>query len=217
MSNASIATGSSPSRAAAATGPASLPALPAMPGGIEAAPTRFFCRVPAFGFVSIREWIYSTGRRELGALGRGTGMNAFAAKLVYGLGLLLLAALAVMPQQKMRVEAVAAAVPMLTAEDRLAQAIHDRVAVEAAAQRDDAALRKLRAEEDGLRRLAFESDAKASREHLINALADSLSAAMLTRANIASGGARTEELDRADAVVRKLTAAINDEVRGLAT
>ena len=40
---------------------------------------------------------------------------------------------------------------------------------------------------------------------------------MLTRANIASGGARTEELERADAVVRKLTAAINDEVRGLAT
>ena len=146
-------------------------------------------------------------------------MNAFAAKLVYGLGLLLLAALAVMPQEKTRVEAVAvaAAVPLLTAEDRLAQAIHDRVAVEAAAQRDDAALRKLRAEEDGLRRLAFESDAKASREHLINALADSLSTAMLTRANIASGGARTEELDRADAVVRKLTAAINDEVRGLAT
>ena len=144
-------------------------------------------------------------------------MNAFTAKLVYGVGLLLLAALAVAPQQKTRMETVAAGVPMLTAEDRLAQAIHDRIAVEAAAQRDDAALRKLRAEEDGLRRLAFESDAKASREHLINALADSLSAAMLTRANIASGGARTEELDRADAVVRKLTAAINDEVRGLAT
>lgn len=196
---------------------ARLPALPAMPGGRETAPTRFFCRVPAFGFVSIREWIYPTGCRELDALGGGTGMSVFAAKLVYGLGLLLLAALAVMPQEKARVEALAAAVPVLTAEDRLAQAIHDRVAVEAAAQRDDAALRKLRAEEDGLRRLAFESDAKASREQLINALADSLSAAMLMRANIASGGARTEELDRADAVVRKLTAAINNEVRGLAT
>ncbi|MFZ4687418.1 MAG: hypothetical protein ACOYMK_17655 [Hyphomonadaceae bacterium] len=144
-------------------------------------------------------------------------MNAFTAKLVYGVGLLLLAALAVAPQQKTRMETVAAGVPMLTAEDRLAQAIHDRIALEAAAQRDDATLRNLRAEEDGLRRLAFESDSKASREYLINALADSLSAAMLTRATIASGGQRTEALDRAEAVVRKLTAAINDEVRSLAT
>lgn len=144
-------------------------------------------------------------------------MNAFTAKLVYGVGLLLLAALAVVPQQKTRMETVAAAVPMLTAEDRLAQAIHDRIALEAAAQRDDATLRNLRAEEDGLRRLAFESDAKASREYLIDALANSLSAAMLTRATIASGGQRTEALDRAEAVVRKLTATINDEVRSLAT
>jgi hypothetical protein len=144
-------------------------------------------------------------------------MNAFGAKLVYGTGLLLLAAVAVMPHHKTRMETVAAAVPTLTAEDRLAQAIHDRIAVEATAQRDDAALRKLRAEEHGLRRLAFESDAKASREHLINALADSLSAAMLTRATIAAGGQRTEALDRAETVVRKLTAAINDEVRSLAT
>lgn len=144
-------------------------------------------------------------------------MNAFTAKLVYGVGLLLLAALAVVPQQKTRMETVAAAVPMLTAEDRLAQAIHDRIALEAAAQRDDATLRNLRAEEDGLRRLAFESDAKASREYLIDALANSLSAAMLTRATIASGGQRTEALDRAEAVVRKLTATINDQVRSLAT
>ena len=91
------------------------------------------------------------------------------------------------------------------------------IAVEAAARLDDAALRQLRAEEDGLRRLAFESDAKASREHLIDALADSLSAAMLTRAKIASGGENTEALNRAEAVVRKLTAAINDEVRSLDT
>jgi len=184
---------------------------------MKAASPGLFCRAPAFGFVSIHEWIYLTGCRELVVPGGGTGMNAFTAKLVYGVGLLLLAALAVAPQQKTRMETVAAGVPMLTAEDRLAQAIHDRIALEAAAQRDDATLRNLRAEEDGLRRLAFESDAKASREYLINALADSLSAAMLTRATIASGGPRTEALDRAEAVVRKLTAAINDEVRSLAT
>jgi hypothetical protein len=184
---------------------------------MKAASPGLFCRAPAFGFVSIHEWIYLTGCRELVVPGGGTGMNAFTAKLVYGVGLLLLAALAVAPQQKTRMETVAAGVPMLTAEDRLAQAIHDRIALEAAAQRDDATLRNLRAEEDGLRRLAFESDAKASREYLINALADSLSAAMLTRATIASGGQRTEALDRAEAVVRKLTAAINDEVRSLAT
>ena len=144
-------------------------------------------------------------------------MNAFAAKIVYGMCLLLLAALAVAPQQKARMETVTATPPVLTTEDRLAQAIHERIAVEAAARLDDAALRQLRAEEDGLRRLAFESDAKASREHLIDALADSLSAAMLTRAKIASGGENSEALNRAEAVVRKLTAAINDEVRSLDT
>lgn len=145
-------------------------------------------------------------------------MSAFAAKLVYGIGLLMLAAFAVMPQPKARLAIVAAAAPVLTAESRLAQIIHDRIAVEAAGQRDDPALEKLRAEEGGLRRLAFESDARASREDLINALADSLSAAMLTRASLASrNGQNTQALDRAEAVVRRLTAAINDEVRGLAT
>lgn len=145
-------------------------------------------------------------------------MSAFAAKLVYGLGLLLLAAFAVLPQPKTRVQFVADAAPTLTAETRLAQIIHDRIAVEAAGQRDEEALEKLRAEEGGLRRLAFETDARASREDLINALADSLSAAMLTRASLASGaGENTQALDRAEAVVRRLTAAINDEVRGLAS
>lgn len=145
-------------------------------------------------------------------------MNAFAAKLVYGLGLLLLAALAVMPQPKARVLSVAEAAPTLTAESRLAQIIHDRIAIEAAGQSDSPALEKLRAEEGGLRRLAFETDARASREDLINALADSLSAAMLARASLASGaGEDRQALDRAEAVVRRLTAAINDEVRGLAT
>jgi hypothetical protein len=144
-------------------------------------------------------------------------MSAFAAKLVYGIGLLLLAAFAVMPQPKARVQVVAEAAPTLTAESRLARIIHDRIAVEAAGRSDDAALEKLRAEEGGLRRLAFESDARASREDLIDALADSLSAAMLTRASLASSGENAQALDRAESVVRRLTAAINDEVRGLAT
>lgn len=144
-------------------------------------------------------------------------MNAFAAKLVYGFGLLLLAAFAVMPQPAARVAVVAAAAPALTAESRLAQIIHDRIAVEAAGQRNDSALETLRAEESGLRRLAFETDARASREDLIDALADSLSAAMLTRASLASSGDNAQALNRAEAVVRRLTAAINDEVRGLAT
>ena len=37
------------------------------------------------------------------------------------------------------------------------------------------------------------------------------------RAKIASGGENSEALNRAEAVVRKLTAAINDEVRSLDT
>lgn len=168
--------------------------------------------------VSIRECMYSPECWELDDFGWGTAMSAFAAKLVYGIGLFLLAVFAVLPQPKARVEIVAVAAPVLTPESRLAQIIHDRIAVEASGQRDDAALRRLRAEEGGLRRLTFENDAQASREHLINALADSLSAAMLTRASLASRDSEnTQALNQAEAIVRNLTAAINDEVRGFAT
>lgn len=145
-------------------------------------------------------------------------MSARAAKLVYGIGLLILAAFAVMPQSPARVATLVAAAPMLSTEDRLARAIHDRIAIEAAGQRDQAELLKLRAQEDGLRRLAFEDDASTSRAILIDALADALSAAMLTHAGLAADSDENPAaLDRAEAVVRRLTSAINDEVRGLDT
>jgi len=151
-------------------------------------------------------------------LARGTDMSAFAAKLVYGIGLFFLAAFAMMPQSQARMEIAAATASPLSTEDRLARAIHDRIALEATDRPDDAELVKLRATEAGLRRLAFEDNAPAARRDLISALADSLSAAMLVHADLADGGGDdTDALDRAKSVVRRLTAAINDEVRSLAT
>lgn len=145
-------------------------------------------------------------------------MSASAAKLVYGIGLLFLAAFAVMPQSHARVAPVIAAAPTLSTEDRLALAINERIVIEAASDRDNADLVKLRAEEDGLRRLAFSDDASASRAALVDALADALSAAMLTHASLTAVDADDPAArDRAEAIVRRLTAAINDEVRGLAT
>ncbi len=145
-------------------------------------------------------------------------MSASAAKLVYGIGLLFLAAFAVMPQSQARAAATFAVAPMLSAEDRLARTIHERIAVEAMDEREEADLARLRAEEDRLRRLAFEDDAFTSRTTLIDALADALSAAMLTHAGLAADSDENPAaLDRAEAVVRRLTSAINDEVRGLDT
>jgi hypothetical protein len=162
--------------------------------------------------------MYPLSHRGLIAFGWGTGMSASAAKLVYGIGLLFLAAFAVMPQSQARVAATVAAAPMLSAEDRLARTIHERIAIEATGQRRDAEILKMRAQEDLLRRLAFEDDVSKSRAILIDALADALSAAMLTHAALAADGEENPAaLDRAHAVVRRLTAAINDEVRSLAT
>lgn len=145
-------------------------------------------------------------------------MSAATARLVYGTGLLLLAAFAVMPQARASLQATVAAVPELSTEDRLARAISERIAIEAADKHDDAELQRLRAEEDGLRRLAFADDARASRANLVDALADTLSAALLSQDALAS--ARDKDavaLERAQVVVRRLTAAINAEVRGLNT
>lgn len=145
-------------------------------------------------------------------------MSAATARLVYGTGLLLLAAFAVMPPSRASVEATLPAAPELTTEDRLARAIHERIAIEAADNHDAEELQRLRAEEDGLRRLAFADDARVSRADLVDALADTLSAALLSQAALAS--ARNEDaaaLERAQMVVRRLTAAINAEVRGLNT
>lgn len=145
-------------------------------------------------------------------------MSAATARLVYGTGLLLLAAFAVMPQARASLQATVAAAPELSTEDRLARAIYERIAIEAADDHDEAELLRIRAQEDGLRLLAFADDVQVSRASLIDALADTLSAAMLTQTALASGrDADAAALEQAQGVVRRLTAAINAEVRGLDT
>jgi len=145
-------------------------------------------------------------------------MSASAAKLVYGLGLLFLAAFVVMPTSRSREPNLAAPITSMSAEDRLARAIQERISAEAASDTANADLATLRAQEDGLRRLAFADDEPTSRADLIDALADALSAAMLSRAALSADHAHdASAIDRADTVVRRLTAAINAEVRGLAT
>ena len=145
-------------------------------------------------------------------------MSASAAKLVYGLGLLFLAAFVVMPSSRTYAPSLIAPPASLSAEDRLARAINDRISAEATRDIENADLATLRAEEEGLRRLAFGDDEPASRAELIDALADALSAAMLSRAALSADHTHDPSaIDRADAVVRRLTAAINAEVRGLAT
>jgi hypothetical protein len=149
-----------------------------------------------------------------------TYMSTASARLVYGTGLLLLAAFVVMPQSRSSLQATVTPASELSTEDRLARAIHERIAIEAADSLDDAELQRLRAEEDGLRRLAFADDARISRATLVDALADALSAAMLTQSALASARDDDEDaaaLERAQAVVRRLTAAINAEVRSLDT
>jgi hypothetical protein len=150
--------------------------------------------------------------------GWGTDMSAATARLVYGTGLLLLAAFAVMPQARASLQATVAAAPALSTEDRLARAIYERIAIEEADDHDEAELLRIRAQEDGLRRLAFADDVQVSRASLIDALADTLSAAMLARTALASGrDADAAAVEQAQEVVRRLTAAINAEVRGLDT
>lgn len=164
------------------------------------------------------ECLYRGKCWRVGLLGWDMGMSAATARLVYGTGLLLLAAFAVMPQARASLQANVAPASELSTEDRLARAIHERIAIEAANSLDDTELQRLRAEEDGLRRLAFADDARVSRANLVDALADALSAAMLAQSALASARDEdTQALEQAQAVVRRLTAAINAEVRSLDT
>jgi hypothetical protein len=143
-------------------------------------------------------------------------MSSSTYKIVYAIGLFLLAACAVTPQPRApMLTATVASSPMST-ETRLARAISERITIEASGELNDYRLVELRAEEDGLRRLAFNDDALGARVELIDALADELSAVMAQRAEIAAGAdPEAQGLLQVEAVIRQLTFTINNEVRGL--
>ncbi|MEQ1782994.1 MAG: hypothetical protein ABMA14_16670 [Hyphomonadaceae bacterium] len=146
-------------------------------------------------------------------------MNGTSAKLVYCLMLMVLVVFVAMPrtQHAMVTAEVTAATP--STESRLAKAIHERIAIQVAGELPARQLNQLTAEEQGLRQLAFADDAQGARAELIDSLADELSAAMLRRSEIVARTGPEDhdnaERDRMEEVVRALTAAINNEVRGV--
>ncbi len=137
-------------------------------------------------------------------------MNGASAKFVYCLLLMVLVVFVAMPQRPQAMVTAEIAATPLSTEGRLAKAIHQRIAIEVAGDLPATRLNQLAAEEEGLRQLAFATDADGARQQLIDCLADELSAAMLQRSTEADANhAKITE------VVRALTAAINAEVHGI--
>jgi hypothetical protein len=140
-------------------------------------------------------------------------MTGTPAKIAYCICLFVLAACAVIPRPAGPTIEAVPAVTAYSTESRLADAIHARIAIEAAGELHDYRLDELSGQIEGLRRIAFEDDARGARIELIDALADELSAAMARRSAISDHlGANHPELDVAEQVIRGLTSAINDEV-----
>lgn len=142
-------------------------------------------------------------------------MNRTSAQIAYCIGLLVLTACAVIPPPPKPAIVARPVIAAQSTEERLAAAMHQRIAIEASGAVHDFRLTELASEIAGLRRMAFEDDSKDARIELIDALADELSAAMARRSAISDAfGADHPELGIADAIVRSLTAAINVEVHG---
>jgi len=144
-------------------------------------------------------------------------MNRTGARIAYCVGLFLLTACAVIPPPA---APTIIAVPVVAAQstgDKLASAMHQRIAIEASGAVHDVRLTELASEIAGLRRVAFEDDRKGARIELIDALADELSAAMARRSAISDQfGASHPNTGVANEIIRSLTAAINAEVHGVA-
>ncbi len=143
-------------------------------------------------------------------------MTGTPAKIAYCICLFVLAACAVIPRPaSTQITAVPVAAAYST-ENRLADAIHARIAIEASGELHDYRIDELAGQIEGLRRIAFEDDAHGARIELIGALADELSAAMARRQQLADHfGDNHPDTGIADAIIRSLTAAINAEVRGV--
>jgi hypothetical protein len=153
--------------------------------------------------------------KRVASRGKLGAMNGISAKLAYCALLMVLAVFVAMPPQSRAVMSAEVTAPAPTTENRLAKAIHERIAIQVAGELPAKQLSQLAAEERGLRQLAFADNAQGAREDLIDSLADELSAAMLQRSKIAARSGGGAENDRMEAVVRALTAAINAEVRGI--
>lgn len=140
-------------------------------------------------------------------------MKGTSAKIVYAIGLFILAACAVIPRPSTHMLTAELVTTPLSTEGRLARAISERIAIEASDAMHDYRLDELTAEIAGLRYLAFEDDAEGARSELIDALAEELSAALAYRAHLSARGGEGDSVTAADRHIRGLTAAINAEVR----
>jgi hypothetical protein len=140
-------------------------------------------------------------------------MRASTSRLVYCVGLLVATACAVLPEAISTPVAATSKASPLSTEVRLAQAMRDRLELEAAYDPSNPAVQKTAALETALRDLAFADDVSATRRQLISALADQLSDALADRSQLAANvTAEHPRMLKANAVVSGLTAAINTEV-----
>ncbi len=99
----------------------------------------------------------------------------------------------------------------LSAEERLARSIRDRIELEAMIPAAHADLVNAVATEDALRSLAFADDTASSRADLIAALADHLSAALADRSELPANADNAVSV-RTEKVISGLLGAINTEV-----
>ncbi|MEZ6030122.1 MAG: hypothetical protein R3C46_10275 [Hyphomonadaceae bacterium] len=136
-------------------------------------------------------------------------MRASTSRIIYCIGLFALAACAVIPAPVTEdTRAVAVSAP-LAVEVRLAQAVRDRIELEAALPARHADVVTAAATEDALRSLAFADDPGATRIDLIAALADQLSDALADRTRLASDETQKARVEK---VISGLMGAINTEV-----
>ncbi len=140
-------------------------------------------------------------------------LKASTSRLVYCVGLFALTACAVLPAPVVETSMAVVTSAPLSAEERLASSIRDRIELEATLPAGHADLATAAATESALRSLAFAENPTAARTDLIAALADELSSALAERTRIASDdSADTASGARMEKVISGLIGAINAEV-----
>lgn len=138
-------------------------------------------------------------------------LKASTSRLVYCIGLFALTACAVLPVPVAETTMAQSTSAPLSAEERLARSIRDRIELEATLPAAHADLVNAVATEDALRSLAFADDAASSRADLIAALADHLSAALADRSELSANADKAVSV-RTEKVISGLLGAINTEV-----
>jgi hypothetical protein len=138
-------------------------------------------------------------------------LKASTSRLVYCIGLFALTACAVLPVPVPETSMAVSTSAPLSAEERLARSIRDRIELEVTLPAAHADLVNAVATEDALRTLAFADDAASSRADLIAALADHLSAALADRSELPADADKAVSV-RTEKVISGLLGAINTEV-----